>query len=150
MTAKILRPALVVLCAFLALTAIPSAFLVVPALPIEWLRGGPFSDYTIPAIALGVIGVLGAVAALGLVSAPQLGTIAAVAAGAAIAIFEVVEVAVVGIALVEYPDMPQSWLQPLYFVLGVAIVLLGLAVYSPSTVVTTVRSASQSSSARPV
>lgn len=150
MNEKLLRGALAALCLFLAVTAVPSAFLVVPDLPREWLARGPFSDYTIPAIALGAVGLLAAAAALGVISTPRLGALAAIAAGAAIAVFELVEVAVVGIALLEYPDMPQSWLQPIYFVLGVAIVALGLAVYSPSTVVTTVRSASQSSNARAV
>lgn len=49
------RLVLAVLAAFVAISAIPSAVLVVPTLPTDWLARGPFSDYTIPAIALGVL-----------------------------------------------------------------------------------------------
>ena len=120
----LLRSAIVLLCAFVALTAIPSAFLVLPSLPLEWLSG-PFSDYTVPAVALAMVGALAAAAALGVISTPQLGALAAIAAGVAMMAFELVEVAVVGIALIEFPDQPQSWLQPIYFAIGAALTVLG-------------------------
>jgi hypothetical protein len=129
MAKRIVRGSIVVLCAFVALSAIPSAFLVVPALPAEWLRWGPFTDYTIPAIALGAVGVVAATTAVAVVSVPQLGALAAIGTGIAMAAFEVVEVFIVGFALALYPDMFQSWLQPIYFAVGIAIALLGVALY---------------------
>lgn len=129
MGSKIIRGSVVVLSAFVALTAIPSAFLVLPALPAEWLRSGPFTDYTIPAIALGALGVIAATTAVAIVSVPRLGALAAIGTGIAMAAFEVVEVFIVGFALTLYPDMVQSWLQPIYFAIGIAIAALGLALY---------------------
>lgn len=129
MNERLIRGALITLCAFVAVTALPSAILVVPSLPREWLVSGPFTDYTIPAIALFGIGLVAAAAAFGVFSTPQLGALAAFVAGLGMMAFELVEVAVVGIALVEYPDLPQSWLQPIYFAIGVAIVILAAALY---------------------
>jgi hypothetical protein len=129
MSERLSRGALITLCAFVAVTALPSAILVVPSLPSEWLLSGPFTDYTIPAIALFGIGLVAAAAALGVFSTPQLGAIAAFVTGLAMMVFELVEVAVVGLALVEYPDLPQSWLQPIYFAIGLAIVILATTLY---------------------
>jgi hypothetical protein len=126
---RLIRGALIVLCAFVALTALPSAVFVVPSLPSEWLMSGPFSDYVVPALALFAVGVVAAAAAFGVFSTPKLGALAALVAGLAMMLFELVEVAVVGIALVEYPDLPQSWLQPIYFAIGLAIVVLAAALY---------------------
>jgi hypothetical protein len=126
---RLIRGVLIALCAFVALTALPSAILVVPSLPSEWLVSGPFRDYTIPAIALFGIGLVAAAAAFGVFSTPQLGALAAFVTGLAMMAFELVEVAVVGVALVEYPDLPQSWLQPIYFAVGLAIVILAAALY---------------------
>lgn len=129
MSERLIRGVLITLCAFVALTALPSAILVVPSLPSEWLASGPFSDYLIPAIALFAVGIVAAAAAFGVFSTPKLGALAALVAGLAMMLFELVEVAVVGIALVEYPDLPQSWLQPIYFGVGLAIVILAAALY---------------------
>lgn len=129
MSERLIRGVLIALCGFVALTALPSAIIVVPSLPDEWLASGPFSDYAIPAIALFAVGVVAAAAAFGVFSTPKLGALAALVAGVAMMLFELVEVAVVGIALVEYPDLPQSWLQPIYFAIGLAIVMLAAALY---------------------
>ena len=129
MTERLIRGALITLCAFVALTALPSAILVVPSLPSEWLVSGPFTDYAIPAIALFAVGVVAAAAAFGVFSTPKLGALVALIAGLAMMMFELVEVAVVGIALIEYPDLPQSWLQPIYFGIGLAITILAAALY---------------------
>jgi hypothetical protein len=50
------RFALVGLNLFLGVNALFGAVAVVPALPPGWLAGTPFSDYTIPALALGAVG----------------------------------------------------------------------------------------------
>jgi len=129
MSERTVRIVLVVLLVFNALTMIPSAFLVVPTLPREWIIWGPFTDYTLPALALGLTGVLSLVTAVGVISTPALGGAAAVIAGLATMVFEAVEVLVVGIALVKYPDLFQSWLQPFYFALGLGIAALGFELY---------------------
>jgi hypothetical protein len=137
---KLIRGALIALLAFVAVTTLVGAFLVVPTLPTEWMRWGPFADYTVPAIALGMVGVLAAAAALGVVSTPHLGALASIPAGLGIVLFEIVEVAVVGIALIEFPNELASWLQPFYIAVGIAIIALGAMLYrrySPSAVLVT-------------
>ena len=129
MTERPVRIALVVLLAVNGLTMVHGAIFVVPTLPREWIIWGPFTDYTVPALALGLTGVLSLLAAVGVVSTPALGALAAVIAGLATMAFEGVEVLVVGIALVKYPDLFQSWLQPIYFTVGLAIAGLGAELY---------------------
>jgi hypothetical protein len=121
------RVGLVALEAILALTAIVSAFTVIPSLPPEWIKGSAFADYTIPAIALGVlVGGSAVVAALAVVIRPALGAAASIVAGLMIIGFELVEMVVVGFSLVVYgPGMPQAWLQVVYIALGAAIAILG-------------------------
>ena len=40
---------------FTAVGAIAKAIFVVSGLPREWLAGSPFNDYTVPALALGIL-----------------------------------------------------------------------------------------------
>jgi len=126
---RIVRAGLVTLLLFVAITAIFGAILVVPTLPIEWIKWGPFTDYSVPAMALGLVGLLSLIAAGGVLMAPGPGVVLAIAAGLAMATFEIVEVLVVGIALVEFPDLFQSWLQPIFFSIGVFIAALGVDLY---------------------
>jgi hypothetical protein len=126
---RYVRGALFVLLAFNGLVAVAGAIFVVPSLPLDMLRWGPFTDFTVPAIGLGLAGALSLLAALGVIATPALGAIAAVFAGLAMAIFEIVEVAVTGIAVFEYPDAPQAWLQPLFFTIGLFIAALGLELF---------------------
>jgi hypothetical protein len=121
------RIGLVALEAILALTAIVSAFTVIPNLPPDWIKGSVFSDYTIPALALGVlVGGSAAFAALAVVFKPTLGAAASVVAGLMIIGFELVEIVVVGFTLVTYgPGVPQAWLQIVFIALGAAISILG-------------------------
>ncbi len=129
MTERTVRWTLALLLTFIAVTAVAGALWVVPTLPLDWLRSGPFTDFTIPAVALGLVGLLSALAALGVAATPTFGAIAAIAAGVAMALFEIVEVWVVGFAALGSPDTPQGWLQPLYFVLGLVVAVLGVALY---------------------
>lgn len=132
-----LRAGLVVLEGFLAATAIWGAALVVPTLPPEWLRGGlisPFSDTTIPALALGILcggSALAAIAAL--ILRPRLGALLSLVCGALMIGFELVEILVVGFTPVLYPTQPAAWLQPFYILLGAAIALLGLRLWKAET-----------------
>ena len=46
------RIGLLILNGFVAISAIAGAIWVVPTMPMEWIKYGPFTDWTIPAIAL--------------------------------------------------------------------------------------------------
>jgi hypothetical protein len=125
-----LRGTLVGLELFTAVGAIAGAIFVVRGLPREWLAGGPFTDYAIPALALGILCGGGSLAAAVLVAwRPIPGGMVSVAAGAAMAIFEVVEVAAVGFMIVKFPTEPASYLQPFYFIVGLVIAGLGILVW---------------------
>src|SRR5437868_1335224 len=81
---------------FLGVCAVVGAVQVVPRLPLEWLAGTPFPNYTVPAPALGVVVGGGALlAAVLLLFQPAAGAVLSIAIGGAIAIFEVVETLVV-------------------------------------------------------
>jgi hypothetical protein len=88
---RITRISLIGLQLFLGAGALIGALSVVPSLPREWQAGTPFPDYTVPALALGLVGVGAFVSAALLVLHMELGVSLAVAVGAVIAIFEVVE-----------------------------------------------------------
>jgi hypothetical protein len=149
---RIARLTLIGLELFLAAAAIVGAVSVVPTLPKEWLDGSPFSDYTVPALALGVLVGGGAcLAAALLVVRPEWGALASVLVGLAMAIFEVVETVVVGLdiwlhALGLSPTVSKGlpgtnlegvprllgvplplWQQPLFFGIGIAIVALAMS-----------------------
>src|SRR5579864_6894780 len=132
---------LIALELFLAATAIFGAIWVVPSQPVALLAGSPFSDYTIPALALGLIGVAAfASVALLLVRRP-LGMLGSSAVGVAIIVFELVETSAIGLDVWLHafgigPAVPLErfgslegipaplgvplplWLQPLYGVVG--------------------------------
>lgn len=121
------RSALVVLEAILALTAVLGAVSVVPNLPPDWIKGSIFPDYTIPALALGVlVGGSAIVAALAVLWRPLVGAAVSVVAGVMIVGFELVESTVVGFTLVTIgPGQPQAWLQVVYLAVGTLITILG-------------------------
>ena len=120
------RATLIVLQVFVAFTAIFGAIFVVPTLPLDWIKAGPMTDYTIPALALGICGAAALVALVLLAIAPRLGGAASIVAGLLMIVFEVVEIAVVGLALVVHgAENPQSWLQIVYLVIGAAGMALG-------------------------
>lgn len=131
------RVALIVLSAFMALTAVQGAIFVVPALPLAWLHQGlvaPFSDYIIPALALGILCGGSALAAVGaLLVQMQLGALAALAAGSVMIGFELVEIMVVGFTAATMPTQPAAWLQVFYLVLGTTIVVLSLRLWKAET-----------------
>jgi hypothetical protein len=126
---RLLRGALAALAALVALGAIPGAIVVVPSLPQAWLHQGmisPFADFTIPALALGVLCGGGALLTFVTVLVrPRLGALVAVAAGLLMVGFEVVEILVVGFTPLLYPSQPASWLQVVYLGIGAAMVVLG-------------------------
>jgi hypothetical protein len=121
------RVTLVVLQAFVAFTTIFGALFVVPTLPLEWIQRGPMTDYTIPAIALGVIcGGSALVALLLLALDSEHAGVASMVAGAMMIAFELVEIVVVGLSVIVHgADNLVSWLQIFYIGIGIVTVALG-------------------------
>jgi hypothetical protein len=122
------RIALLVLNALVAISAIAGAIWVVPTMPLEWIKSGPFDDWTIPALALGFVGTLAAGSFVAVLVKPWLGALASVVAGAAMISFELVEIAVVGWTLSD-PELGgyfQAWFQPIYLAVATGQVLLGM------------------------
>lgn len=119
---KIVRIVIFVLETFIALTAIVSGVAILTGglqMPLELLRSTPFSDYTIPGLLLViVVGGSSLVAAAMVFIHREFVVLLSVAAGLIMAGWITVQVAMLGLV---------SWLQVLYFVLGVLI--FGLATY---------------------
>lgn len=125
------RVGLLVFNGFVAVSAIAGAIWVVPTMPLDWIKAGPFTDWTIPAIALGLVGVLSAIGFVTAVVRPWLGALASVTAGAAMVVFELVEIAVVGWTPAD-PALNgnfQAWLQPIYLATGSAQLLFGIRLW---------------------
>ena len=127
----VIRIGLLILAALVAITAIPSAFLVVPTMPLDWIKAGPFTDWTIPAIALFGVGVVAATTFVLLLVRPWLGSLASVVAGTVMIAFELVEIGVVGWTLND-PTLSgfQKSLQLVYLIVGGVQVLLGWWLWS--------------------
>lgn len=119
------RATLIVLQSFVAFTTIFGAFVVVPTLPLEWLQRGPMSDYTIPAIALGLVGLSAIVSVVLLVLGSTHAPVVTMISGAMMIAFEFVEIAVVGLSVIVHgADEPVSWLQIFYIAIGVVVMAL--------------------------
>ncbi len=131
------RATLITLEAFQAATAIPSAIFVVPKMPREALLRGPlrlFSDYTVPALALGVLCGGGALSALGaVILRPKVGALLSMAAGLCMVGFELVQSAAIGVTALQTPADPRSWLQEVYVVVGGATIVLGARLWKAET-----------------
>jgi hypothetical protein len=141
---------LIALEGFLAATAIFGAIWVVPSQSTVLLAGSPFTDYTIPSLALGVVVGGGALAAAAILLLRQrLGVMLSIAVGLAIIFFELVETAVLGldvwlhavglgpaVAMERFGNLEgipapvgvplPLWLQPFYIVIGLLIIALAL------------------------
>jgi hypothetical protein len=126
MRTTVIRTILVILAAFVAVSAIAGAIWVVPTMPLEWLKFGPFTDWTVPAIALGFCGVVAAVTTVLLLVRPWAGALASMVAGLAMVVFELVEIGVVGWTLSD-PTLEgfQKSLQLVYLIVGGAQVVFG-------------------------
>jgi hypothetical protein len=130
MRSTVIRGALVVLGGFVAISAIAGAIWVVPTMPLEWLKFGPFTDWTVPALALGFCGGLAAVTTVALLVRPWAGALLSMAAGLAMVVFELVEIGVVGWTLSD-PTLEgfQKSLQLVYLVVGGAQLALGMVLW---------------------
>ncbi len=122
---RYLRIALIVLNGFLALTAIAGGVALltgVMAPPVEMLAGSPFTDYTIPGLALAALVGGGAlIAAFLTLRRHPLAPLASAAVGGMIIFFEIVEVFAIG----SDPG-PARTMQLFYLGLGAVILALAL------------------------
>lgn len=123
--------ALVVLAVFNALSALAGGVGVIAGiLPMSMLQGGPFDSYVIPGIVLFVVvGGTQAVAAVLLLRRRDQGLLWSAIAGLGMVIWIFVEIMIVG---------GGAWLQTLYFLTGLAQVvlvfaLLGIVAWLPRT-----------------
>jgi hypothetical protein len=121
----------------MALTAIQGAIFVVPTMPRSVLHKGVlalFPDFTIPALALGILcGGSALVALVTVLARPRFGALASIVAGLLIFVFELVEILVVGFTPVQTPDQFPAWLQVVYLTVGAALVLLGTRLWKAET-----------------
>src|SRR5690242_4891193 len=85
---RITRIVLISLQLLLGMTALFGAIWVVPLLPLEWLSGTPFADYTVPALALARTGIGAFTSATLLVSRLAWGLVLTTFVGAAMSMFE--------------------------------------------------------------
>ena len=129
MKQKRIRITIFVLDMLLALTAIAGGIGLVSggiAVPLNWLQGSPFNDYTIPGLALAIIVGGGSLfAAITILTGSETGVLASALAGLFIIGFESVEVAVID-------RFGESWLL-LAVVLQAVYIALGLVIFGLST-----------------
>jgi hypothetical protein len=125
MARRLLRVLLVLLNGFLALTAIAGGVGLLADLnapPVTALAGSPFSDYTIPGLALLiVVGGTAVIATLLSARKHALAALVSCLAGAVIVVFEIVEVLVIG----SPPGIAKT-LQLFYFSLGGILIAVSL------------------------
>jgi hypothetical protein len=119
-----IRVALVVVELFLAVGALAGMVGLLSGgirYPSSWLDGTPFPDYTIPALALGiVVGGLALAAAAAVLWAPAIAARLTLLSGLAIIAFELVEMAVLRFAPAALPFQ--------LFYVAIGAIILGLAV----------------------
>jgi MinD-like ATPase involved in chromosome partitioning or flagellar assembly len=129
MSNKILRVLLILLDGFLAITAIAGGLGLltgVNAPPVSDLAGSPFSDYTIPGLALLVlVGGTATVATYLTVRRHPYAALVSSLAAAMIIAFEIVEVLVIGMP----PGIARN-LQVFYLTLGLIILVTALAYWA--------------------
>ena len=129
MTNRLLRLALIILDAFLGLTAIAGGIGLLTgsnAPTLEWLANSPFRSYTIPGLALLVIvGGTALVATVMMIRRHPSAVIVSGLAGVIIMGFEIVEVIFIG-----SPEGLARTLQIFYFTLGLLIVVLAAILWA--------------------
>jgi hypothetical protein len=114
-----LRYALAGLLAFGALNAFAGGYYGLsgaPGVPVEWLEGSPFSDYTIPSLILFiVVGGSLLVASVTVFTRSRFARFSALTAGAIVLVWIAVQVAIIGYV---------SWMQPATAIGGLLIFVL--------------------------
>ena len=124
---KVMRIATFVLVVFGALTTLAGGIGILTggiAIPLDWLQGSPFVDYTVPGLVLAIIvGGSMLLAAATILTGYVVGVLASSFAGLAMMIFEIIEVAVVDRFAGSWLLLALS-LQAFYFALGLVIFVL--------------------------
>ena len=93
------------------------------SVPREWLRGSPFRGYLLPGLVLlVVVGGSMLVAAGLLLEGRSAARLVSLEAGVVLLGWTAAQVTVVGY---------RSWLQPLFFAVGLAVVVLSVAMHGP-------------------
>jgi hypothetical protein len=128
MTHKYWRTAIGLLTGFSALTAIGGGVALLMGfeadrIPLKWVQGTPFTNYTIPALLLAVVvGGSSAVACVTVMKGHRLGMVASMLSGLIMAGYISIEVAI----LQQVPPGP-TLTEYIYF--GLGLVVFGLAGY---------------------
>jgi hypothetical protein len=128
----LVRIALLALTGLVAVSATAGGIWVVPSMPLDWIKAGPFTDWMLPAIALTMVGLFHAAIFGALLVRPWLGALGALAGGLAMVAFEIVEIGVVGWTLTD-PALAgyfQAWLQLIFLVVGSVQAVLGIALWA--------------------
>jgi len=119
------RIALGILTAFISLTAVGGGVAMLAGadeFPLEWLRGTPFDDYTIPALVLAIVVGGSALAALvSVIADTGMSSLFTMVAGLVMVGYIIVEV----LLLNQIPPGP-TLIETSYFVIGGAVFGLGL------------------------
>jgi hypothetical protein len=114
-----LRYALAGLLAFGALNAFAGGYYGLsgaPGVPVEWLEGSPFSDYTLPSLVLFIlVGGSLLIAAASVFARSRFARASALIAGAIVLVWIAVQVAIIGYV---------SWMQPATAIGGLLILFL--------------------------
>jgi hypothetical protein len=96
--------------------------------PREWLTGSPFSDYVLPGAILAVlVGGAAAIAALATARFPRAGAPASIVAGVVLVGWIAGELVL--LRQNAAATSPRSIVEPIYFVVGLAMVALGLVLW---------------------
>lgn len=131
MNTRLLRGSLIFLDGFAAVSALfggleletgwPTRF------PTSMLRGTPFADYLIPSLLLGiVVGGSAAIATAASIRSREAGALWSFIAGSIMAGWIVGEVVILDVFATNQTLSPYFWLQPFYFVVGVAMAALAI------------------------
>lgn len=134
MSHKRVRLALVVLELFVALGAVAGGIALLrgtftQGIPVAWLAGTPFSDYTVPGLTLAVVIGGGTVLAAATVFIRrEWAVLISVVAGIFMSGFEVVEAICID-SKVEHELLLVAGLQAFYFLLGLVIFALALSLW---------------------
>ena len=132
MNHKLVRSALIVVEAFVALGAVAGGIALLrevfaQGIPVSWLAGTPFNDYTIPGLLLAIVIGGGMLLAAATVLIPrEWAVLISVVAGIVMVGFEVVEAVCIDSKVGDRLPLVAG-LQVFYVVLGLAI--FGLAAY---------------------
>lgn len=131
------RRALIVLDCFAGVTALMGMAILLTGwgyrFPTSWLQGTPFSDYTVPALLLGiVVGGSALVAMVATIKSARIGTITSMIAGVIMMGYIIVEYVLVSALRFDFANpaasVQQGNQQPLWFLIGLVMAVLALRV----------------------